>query len=121
MSDGNIKAATDDLGRGVANEDLALMRQAADGLAGVDSLLPNMVKIRLNPAFGSFADRYEAAIKAISASAKQLRSAIDGGDAAGIGTSTQALLNGLKAYAEVQPELAAWIEQLPQQKRMFTR
>jgi hypothetical protein len=121
ISDGNIRAATDDLGRGVANEDLALMRQAADGLAGVDSLLPNMAKIRLNPAFVPFADKYEAAIKTISASAKELRDAIDAGNAAAIGTSTQALLDGLKAYAEVQPELAGWIEQLPDQKRMLTQ
>jgi hypothetical protein len=121
IADGQINAATGDLTRGIANEDLALMRKAADGLAGVDVLLPNMAKIRLNPAFGPFADRYEAAITAISAAGKDLRSAIDAGDSAAIGTSTQALLDGLEAYANVQPELAGYIQQMPEQKRMLTQ
>jgi hypothetical protein len=121
VADGQIGAATTDLSRGIADEDLALIRKAADGLAGVDVLLPNMVKIRLNPAMASFADRYEGAITAISGSAKRLRSAIDAGDAAAITTSTQDLLSGLKLYADVQPELAAWVEQMPEQKRMLTQ
>jgi hypothetical protein len=121
VADGQINAATSDLTRGIANEDLGLMRKAADGLAGVDALLPNMAKIRLNPAMVSFADRYEAAITAISASGKKLRDAIDAGDAAAIPPATEDLLNGLKLYTAITPELAAWIEQMPEQKRMLTQ
>jgi hypothetical protein len=120
-ADGQIGAATTDLSRGIADENLSLMREAADGLAGVDVLLPNMDKIRLNPTMVAFADKYEAAIRAISDGGKRLRTAIDGGDAPGIATSTQDLLNGLKLYAAVQPELAAWIQQMPEQKRLLTQ
>jgi hypothetical protein len=121
IADGQIGSATSDLSKGIADEDLALMRKAADGLAGVDVLLPNMVKIRLEPAMRPFADKYEAAIKSISAGGKALRDAIDKGDAKAIATSTQALLNGLAMYTAIQGELAAWIEQMPEQKRMLTQ
>jgi hypothetical protein len=121
IADSQINAATGDLTKGVATEDLALMRHAADGLAGLDVLLPNMTKIRLNPAMVSFADRYEAAIKQIDDAATRLRTAIDGGDAPGITSATEDVLNGLKAYTAVQPELAAWIEQMPEQKRLLSQ
>jgi hypothetical protein len=121
IADGQIGAATTDLGKGIADEDLTLMRKAADGLAGVDVLLPNMTKIRLEPAMRPFADKYEAAIKAISAGGKALRDAIDKGDAPAIATSSQDLLNGLKLYTALQGELAAWIEQMPEQKRLLTQ
>jgi len=121
IADGQIGTATSDLSKGINTEDLALMRKAADGLAGVDVLLPNMAKIRLEPAMRPFADKYEAAIKAISAGGKSLRDAIDKGDAAAIATSTQSLLNGLAMYTALQGELADWIEQMPEQKRMFTQ
>ena len=83
IADGQIGTATSDLSKGINTEDLALMRKAADGLAGVDVLLPNMAKIRLEPAMRPFADKYEAAIKAISAGGKSLRDAIDKGDVGG--------------------------------------
>jgi hypothetical protein len=121
IADGQIGTATSDLSKGINTEDLALMRKAADGLAGVDVLLPNMTKIRLEPAMRPFADKYEAAIKAISAGGKSLRDAIDKGDAAAIATSTQSLLNGLAMYTALQGELADWIEQMPEQKRMLTQ
>jgi hypothetical protein len=121
IADGNIGAATSDLGKGVADEDLALMRKAAAGLAGVDVLLPNITKIRLEPGMHAFADKYEAAITQISAGGKALRDAIDKGDAPAIATSTQDLLNGLKLYTALQGDLAAWIQQLPEQKRMLVQ
>jgi hypothetical protein len=120
IADGNIGSATSDLGKGIATEDLALMRKAAAGLAGVDVLLPNMTKIRLEPGMRPFADKYEAAIKEISAGGKALRDAIDKGDAPAIASSTQDLLNGLKLYTALQGDLAGWIQQLPEQKRMLT-
>jgi hypothetical protein len=121
LADNQIGQATTDLGRAVANEDLAQMRGAADGLAGVDVLLPNMAKLRQEPAMRSFADRYEAAIKAISTSARALRDAIDKGDGKAITSSTQALLAGLDQYSALKGELGDWVQQMPEQKRMNTR
>jgi hypothetical protein len=121
IADGQIGQATTDLSTAIAKEDLAGMRKAADGLAGVDVLLPNMDKLRQTPAMRPFADKYETAIKAISAGGKALRDAIDKGDAKAIATSTEDLLNGLKLYTALQGELAMWVEQMPEQKRMLTQ
>ena len=96
------------------------MREAADGLSHLgDDLLPNMVKLRLNPAMVPFADKYEAAITSIDDAATRLRDAIDAGDAAAIGTATEDLFAGLAAYTALKPELADWIRQMPEQKRML--
>ena len=96
------------------------MREAADGLSHLgDDLLPNMEKLRLNPAMVPFADKYEAAITSIDDTATRLRDAIDAGDAAAIGTATEDLFAGLAAYTALKPELADWIRQLPEQKRML--
>ena len=120
IADGQIGAAVTDLNRGVAEEDLVLMRKAADGLSGLgDALLPNMEKIRLNTAMVSFADKYEAAITSIDDAATRLRDAIDAGDATAIGTATEDLFAGLAAYTALKPELADWIRQMPEQKRML--
>lgn len=120
IADGQIGAAVTDLNLGVADEDLGRMRTAADGLARLDDLLPNMEKIRLNPAMVPFADRYEAAITSTDDAATRLRDAIDAGDAAAIATATEDLYEGLALYTALQPELADWIRQMPEQKRMLT-
>ena len=120
-ADGPILAAINDLKKGVDTEDLALMRRAADGLAGLDVLLPNMDKINIYPPMQSFATRYGDAIKAITATAKALRTAIDNGDAAAIPTATQQLLTALEAYSRVQPELASWTEQSIAQQRLLLK
>ena len=118
-ADGQIGAAVTDLNRGIADEDLGLMREAAEGLAKLDVLLPNMEKIRLNPAMVPFAEKYEAAITSIDDAATRLRDAIDAGDAAAIGTATEDVFAGLAAYTALKPELAAWIRQMPEQKRLL--
>jgi hypothetical protein len=69
----------------------------------------------------SFADRYEAAIKKIGDAATRLRDAIDGGDAPTITSATQDLLAGVADYTALKPELADWLEQMPEQKRMLTQ
>ena len=69
----------------------------------------------------SFADRYGAAITAISSAAKDLRTAIDAHDGAGITSSSQALVSSLSLYAAVQPELAAWVEQSTEQRRLLLK
>ena len=122
LADGQIGAAMTDLSKGISDENLSLMREAADGLSSVDdALLPNMEKIRLEPAMGSFADRYEAAIKKIADAATRLRDAIDAGDAPTVATATQDVLAGMADYTALQPELAAWLVQMPEQKRMYTQ
>jgi hypothetical protein len=120
-ADGQIEAAINDFNTAVANEDLALMRRAADGLAGLDVLLPNLDKITFFEPMRPFADRYGAAIRAISAAASALRSAIDLGDAAGIGRSGQDLVAAFGQYTAVQPELATWVEQSIEQRRLLLR
>jgi hypothetical protein len=120
-ADGPILAAINDFNHGIATEDLPLMRRAADGLAGLDVLLPNMEKISLYEPMRSFADRYGAAIRGIVASAKAVRSAIDAGDAAAITTTSQALIGSLNAYTDVQPELATWVSQSIEQRRLLVR
>ena len=119
IADGEIGAAVTDLNLGVANEDLALMRRAADGLANIDDLLPNMEKIRINQAMVPFAESYETAITSIDDAATRLRDAIDAGDAPAIGTATEDLFAGLAKYTALQPELANWIRQIPDQKRLL--
>jgi hypothetical protein len=121
VADGQILAAIRDFNQGVATEDLALMRKAADGLAGLDVLLPNLDKINIFEPMRSFADRYGAAIRAISSAAKDVRAAIDAGNANSITTSSQALVTALTLYTAVQPDLAAWVEQSTTQQRLLTR
>lgn len=121
VADGQITAAIADFGRGIQAEDLALMRHVADQLAGVDVLLPNMEKIDIFEPMRPFATRYGAAIRAISTAAAALRSAIDAGDAPKVTTATQDLLAGLELYTGVQPELATWIQQSIEQRRLLTR
>jgi hypothetical protein len=120
-ADGQILAAINDFNRGIATEDLALMRRAADGLAGLDVLLPNMAKINIYEPMRPFAARYEAAITGIVAAAKAVRNAIDAGDAAAITTSSKALITSLGAYTDVQPELASWVDQSIKQRRLLVK
>jgi hypothetical protein len=121
VADGQILAAINDFNKAVATEDLVLMRKAANGLAGLDVLLPNMAKIDIFEPMRSFADRYGAAITAISSAAKDLRTAIDAHDGARITSSSQALVSSLSLYAAVQPELAAWVEQSTEQRRLLLK
>jgi hypothetical protein len=121
VADGPILAAINDFNRGIATEDLALMRRAADGLAGLDVLLPNIDKINIYDPMKSFAERYGAAIRGISAAARDVRAAIDAGDAAAITTSSQALITSLGAYTDVQPELAMWVGDSIKQRRLLLR
>ncbi len=120
-ADGPILAAINDLGHGIDTEDLALIRRAADGLAGLGVLLPNLDKINIYEPMRSFADRYGAAIRGIVAAANAVRSAIDARDANAITSSTNELITSLGAYTDVQPELATWVEQSITQRRLLVR
>lgn len=121
VSDSEIREAINDFGQGVANEDLPLMRRAADGLSRIDELSPNADKIDVFPPMQPLAARLREILPAIASSAAGLRDAIDAGDAAGIGTHSRDLAAALTQYAEIQGEIAAWVVQVPEQKRLFAR
>lgn len=120
-ADSQITAAIGDLGRGIADQDLALMRRAADGLAGLGVLLPNLERIRIFEPMVPFADRYESAIEAIVGAAEALRSAIDAGDGDRITSSARQLVERLELYTGVQPELAQWVNESIEQRRLLLR
>jgi hypothetical protein len=121
VADPEITAAISDLGRGIQTEDLALIRKAADGLSKLDVLLPNLDKISIYEPMVPFAERYGDAVRAISPAATDVRSAIDAGDAAAITSSTQALVAALGLYTDVQPELAQWVHDSIEQRRLLLR
>lgn len=117
-ADGQILAALSDVGRGIQTEDLAVIRSAADGLSGLDVLLPNLDRINIYEPMRPFAERYGAAIRGIVAASKDVRAAIDARDSNAITATTQALITSLGAYTAVQPELASWVEQSIAQQRL---
>ena len=55
------------------------------------------------------------------AAATAVRDAIDARDADAIETTTGALIKSLAAYADVQPELAKWVEESTVQRRLLLR
>lgn len=97
------------------------MRRAADGLAGLVVVLPNVERIRAYEPMRSFAERYGAAVSQIVAAAESVRAAIDARDATAITTSSRSLLDSFSAYAEVQPELARWVDASIAQRRLLLR
>jgi hypothetical protein len=121
VADGQILEAINDFNSGIATEDLALIRKAADGLAGLEVLLPNITRIDIFEPMRSFADRYSTAIRSIASAATAVRTAIDAHDAAAITSSSQALVASLSLYTAVQPELAAWVQQATEQQRLLTK
>lgn len=121
VADGEVREAMGDFSRGVETEDLPLMRQAATGLADIGVLLRNVERIEVYEPMRPLAAQYRAAISEIASAARDVRSAIDAGDAEAIGTSSSRLAGGLALYAELQPELASWVEQSIDQQRLLVR
>jgi hypothetical protein len=121
VSDGEIRKGIVDLGRGIDEEDLALMRRAADGLAGVEVLLPNAERIAVFPPMQALASGLQEVLPRIADAATRLRQAIDDRDGEVISDATIELTEALGDYARLQPELAAWVEQSIDQQRMLVR
>jgi hypothetical protein len=121
VSDGEIRKGIVDLGRGIEEEDLALMRRAADGLAGVEVLLPNVDRIAVFPPMQGLAEGLREVLPRIADASTRLRSSIDERDGEAISDSTIELTDALSDYARLQPELAMWVEQSIDLQRMLLR
>ena len=121
VSDGEIRKGIVDLGRGIEEEDLALMRRAADGLAGVEVLLPNVDRIAGFPPMQGLAEGLRDSLPRIADSSTRLREAIDDGDGEAISDATIELTEALGDYARLQPEIAMWVEESIDQQRMLVR
>jgi len=119
VADGEIRRGIADFSQGVASEDLALMRRAADGLAGVDVLLSNADRIDIFSPMQPLAAELRVVLPAISGASEDLRTAIDAGDAEAIPTASARLAVALTAYAELQPTLAGFVLEAIEQRRLL--
>ena len=121
VADGEIRQGINDFSAAVQAGDVARMRDAAAGLAEVDVLLPNVDRIEPYPPMAAFAADYREAITRMDAAAEALRAAIDAGDGPATTAASRDLVESFTLYAAVQPQLAAWVVQIPEQKRILVR
>jgi hypothetical protein len=121
VADGEIRKGINDFNAGVQNNDPALLLRAASGLAGVDVLLENVDRIEPYPPMAPFAAAYREAITAMSDAAKRLEAALEAGDGAATTAASRDLVASFTKYAGVQGELAEWVVQIPEQKRILVR
>jgi hypothetical protein len=121
VADGEIRKGINDFNAGVQGNDPALMLRAAKGLAEVDVLLENVDRIEVYEPMRPFAGQYRDAITDMAAAARALEAALEAGDAAGTTAASRDLIASFTAYAGVQSELAAWVVQVPEQKRILVR
>jgi hypothetical protein len=121
VADNEVRKAINDFNQGVATEDLRLMRAAAVGLSDIGVLLPNAERLEVFEPMRPLAARYRAAIPEIAGAAREVQTSIDAGDGEAIGTSSSRLARALALYAELQPELASWVEQSIEQQRLLVR
>lgn len=119
VADTEIRKAINDLSTGIQTEDLALIRRAADGLAGIDILTENVERIERYEPMQPMAAQFRTAIPQIDGAAEELRAAIDAGDGAAITAATQRLTEGLTAYVDLQPVLADWVNQSIEMRRLL--
>jgi hypothetical protein len=121
VADGEIRKGINDFNAGIQNNDPELMHRAATGLAGVDVLLENVDRIEPYAPMAPFAAAYREAITDMSAAAKALAAALEAGDGAATTAASRDLVASFTAYAEVQADLAGWVVQVPEQKRILVR
>jgi hypothetical protein len=121
LADGEIRKGINDFNAGVQGSDPALMLEAAKGLSGVDVLLGNADKVEPFAPMSAFAAAYREAITLMSSAAKELRAAIEAGDGPATTAASRKLVESFTKYAEIQGQLADWVVQIPEQKRMLTR
>jgi hypothetical protein len=121
LADGEIRKGINDFNAGVQAGDPALMLEAAKGLSGVDVLLDNVDRIEPFEPMRAFAAAYREAITLMASAAKELRAAIEAGDGPATTAASQKLVESFTKYAEIQRQLADFVVQVPEQKRMLVR
>jgi hypothetical protein len=121
LADGQIQMGMNDFNTGVQNGDPAQMLKAARGLSGVDVMLANADKVEPYPPMAEFARRYRAAIEKMSTSATALQGALETADGPGVTAASAELVESFTLYAQVQPELAGFVAQMPDQKRLLSQ
>jgi hypothetical protein len=119
LADGEIRQGMSDFNAGVQGNDPALMLRAARGLATVDVMLANADRIEAYPPMRDLAGRYRTAITAMSTAAKALQTALETGDGPAVTSSSRDLVASFTLYAGVQAELANFVAQMPEQKRLL--
>lgn len=119
-ADNEIGKASADLQRSIAEEDLSLMREAADGLTGLTVLFERVDQIDDFELTRPIANRYKVILPALIDSSTKLRDAIDAGDASGIQQANIELAEALRQYVELRPELSTLVaEALEHQRRLL--
>jgi len=116
-----IGKASTDLQTSIATEDLRLMRQAAAGLAGIDVLRDRLSSLESYAYTRSFGTAYREALDLIASGGRQVRDAIDTGDAKGIEAGNVTLGRGLAAYTALRPRLSELVKAAMEQQRLLTQ
>ena len=118
-ADNEIGKASSDLQRSIIEEDLALMRRAADGLAGLTVLLERVDQIEAFELTRPLAARYREVLPALIEASTELRDAIDAADAAGIEQANLKLARALARYVTLRPDLSTLVAQALEQQRLL--
>lgn len=118
-ADNEIGRASTDLQRSIAEEDLALMRRAADGLAGLTVLLGRVDQIEAFELTRPLAARYRVVLPALIEASTELRDAIDAADAARIEQANIKLARALALYVTLRPDLSTLVAQALEQQRQL--
>lgn len=121
VADGEIQKGISDFNAGVQAGDPALMLEAAKGLSGVDVLLENVDRIEPFEPMRAFAAAYREAITLMASAARELRTALEAGDGPATTAASRKLVESFTKYAEIQGQLANWVVQVPEQKRILVR
>jgi hypothetical protein len=121
-ADGEILKAGADLGTAAANQDLPMMRGAADGLATLlERMAPLVDRIRDYPATAAAAQAYDASLPIMLEGARQLRDAIDARDPAGITAASQKLGEGLQAYQQAREAIGPLVDRAILMQRLLVK
>jgi hypothetical protein len=119
-ADNEIGKASADLQRSIAEQDLALMREAADGLTGLTVLFERVDQIDDFELTRPIAAKYREVLPALVDASTKLRDAIDAGDANGIEQANIELAQALAQYVALRPELSTLVaEALEHQRRLL--
>jgi hypothetical protein len=119
-ADNEIGKASADLQRSIADEDISLMREAADGLTGLTVLYERVDQIDDFELTRPLAARYREVLPKLIDSSTKLRDAIDARDANGIEQANIELARALGEYVAIRPELSTLVaEALEHQRRLL--